>query len=147
MKEPTKLYGDPDVRLEGLRIWIHNRAYPECNDKFDGNWLIATVDCRSTGSAVQVYGTILHLSELSTWKEDLIRLNETLKGEAELNCIEPYMHANLIMDSSGRISFEVELTPDHLNQEHSFIFDIDQSYLNSIIGQLSVLINKYPLKK
>ncbi|QVL55055.1 MAG: hypothetical protein KFB95_06985 [Simkaniaceae bacterium] len=45
------------------------------------------------------------------------------------------------MDHINRI-----ITPDHLYEEYSFIFDLDQTYLPPLISSLKYIINSYPLK-
>jgi len=37
--------GMPDLKLEGLQIWIHGRQFPDAADYWDGNWLRVTAHC------------------------------------------------------------------------------------------------------
>jgi hypothetical protein len=37
--------GEPDLRVAGLRVWIHGRQFPDSQDYWDGNWLNATAYC------------------------------------------------------------------------------------------------------
>jgi len=52
----------------------------------------------------------------------------------------------ITMKALGNCELSVFLTPDHLYQEHSFTFDLDQSYLPPLIKQLECLLKAYPLK-
>jgi hypothetical protein len=49
-------------------------------------------------------------------------------------------------DQLGHIRAQVEITPDNLTQSHKMEFDVDQSYLPSIIKQCSVIVKKYPIR-
>jgi hypothetical protein len=40
----------------------------------------------------------------------------------------------------------VEITPDHMTQEHNFQFEVDQSYLPSLIESCRKVLAKYPIK-
>lgn len=73
-------------------------------------------------------------------------MNRTLSGEADLVSLEPELVVELKMDSPGRISMRVEITPDHMTQEHNFHFEIDQSYLRSLIESCRKVLAKYPIR-
>lgn len=83
-----------------------------------------------------VSGSILRLSEIAAWLEGLEKLNSTLSGKANLDCLEPALKVEMVAESLGHVSTRVEITPDHLNQFHSFEFEIDQSYIPDLIGAL-----------
>jgi hypothetical protein len=40
----------------------------------------------------------------------------------------------------------VEITPDHMTQSHSFMFEIDQSYLAATLAQCHRLQERFPVK-
>ncbi len=50
------------------------------------------------------------------------------------------------MKNVGHCELTVSITPDHLYQEHSFIFDLDQSYLPPLLKSLELIMHSYPLK-
>ena len=61
--------------------------------------------------------------------------------------MEPNLGVDLsASDSRGTIEAEIRLTPDHLQQEHSFRFTIDQSYLPGIIKGLRKVLERFPLR-
>jgi len=138
-------FGEPSIKIEGLQIWIHGRERSNSKDFWDGNWLRAIVHCSAGGADVWVSGSILHLSELDSWLQDLEMMNTSLSGEANLKCMEPGLHIEMKIESLGQILMKVETTPDNLKQYHSFEFDVDQSYLPFLIKNLKEVLEKYPI--
>jgi hypothetical protein len=53
--------GAPDIKLDGLQMWIHGRQFPNEEDYWDGNWLNVTAHCGSQGADVWTSGPILHV--------------------------------------------------------------------------------------
>jgi hypothetical protein len=138
--------GEPDVRLEGLKLWIHGRQFPDLTDYWDGNWLIVTVEYSSNEAIVRTNGPILHLSDLSGWLEKLRDLNRELKGEANLEPIEPMISVKLKAELLGHILVNVSITPDVLHEGHWFEFEVDQSYLPMLISSLESVHEKFPVR-
>lgn len=135
-----------DLRLAGLQIRIHGRQFPDAYDHWDGNWLDVTAQCDDSGASVVARGPILHLCELERWRREAEKLFEALAGEAQLDCREPNLSVLLKAASLGQITIEVSITPDHLAQKHWFQFEIDQSYLPSLIAQCRTILEAYPLR-
>ena len=139
--------GDPDVKIAGLKLWIHGRQYEEAEDFWDGNWLRTTARCAEGGGSATAYGPILHLSELVTFLNECELLSTRLEGEAKLSCMEPNLRVDLSSsDSSGGIRAVVHLTPDHRTQVHTFEFAIDQSYLPGIITGIRGILAEYAMR-
>jgi len=138
--------GDPDIRLDGFQLWIHGRQYPHERDYWDGNWLNITAHCGSKGTDVWTSGNILHVPDLVRWLVALEEMNQTLSGAADLVSLEPELSVELKITGLGQMQAKVDITPDHLTQEHSFQFELDQSYLESLIASLRSLLAKYPVK-
>jgi hypothetical protein len=135
-----------DLKLAGLRLWVHGRQFPDAADPWDCNWLTVTAQCDDDGARVVTRGPILHLSELERWCGEAERLLETLAGEAKLACIEPNLSVVLTATSPGHVTLDVSITPDHLTQKHWFQFNIDQSYLPSLIAACRSILEAYPLR-
>lgn len=142
---PTEL-GQPDIDLAGLKLWIHGYQYPDSNDYWDGNWLNATAICSESGATVLVRGFFIRNDELSNWQRAVEKLSVDLSGEAKLECIEPEIGVTLKAMSLGAIEMEVHITPNHLTQEHSFQFSIDQSYLKPLSSQCARLLEAFPIR-
>ena len=138
--------GVPDIKLDGLQIWIHNREFPTSEDYWDSNWLNTTVHCGANNASVWVNGSILLNIEISDWLDSLVKMNEQLSGEANLETLEQQLSVRLKAEQLGGVSMEVEITPDQLTQRHYFEFEIDQSYLNSLIESCRKVLQKFPIK-
>ncbi len=138
--------GAPDIKLEGLQIWIHGRQFPSEKDYWDGNWLNVTAHCGAQGADVWTSGAILHVPDIARWLDSLEWMNKSLSGEADLVSLEPELVVELKMDSPGKISMRVEITPDNITQEHNFQFEIDQSYLVGLIESCRRVLAKYPIR-
>lgn len=142
----TEGLGKPDVELAGLRIWVHGREYPDNLSYWDGNWLNVTIECSARDAMVRASGSIILAWELADLLSGLEKLHSTLRGDYDLECIEPHLSLALKTEKTGKIEFIVQLTPDIINQKHSFKFDIDQSYLPETIRQLRELLRTIPVR-
>jgi len=138
--------GAPDIKLNGLQIWVHGRQFPDATDYWEGNWLRITAHCGTHGADVWTTGPILNLPAIVNWLAELEALNQSLAGEASLVPLEPELCVKLTADGLGHISMEVEITPDNVTQEHTFNFELDQSYLEPVIASCRKLVNDYPLR-
>lgn len=143
---PEKEIKDPDLCIGGFEVWIYGRQFPESDDYWDGNWLNVLARCTASSSVVQAAGSILHLSELHKLLVECKRVYNTLAGEAKLECMEPNIDLKIKMKNAGHCELTVSITPDHLYQEHSFIFDLDQSYLQPLLESLEQILHSYPIK-
>ncbi len=135
----------PDIKLIGLEIWILGRQFPDSNDYWDGNWVNVIAHCNAHGSRVEVSGSIIHLSEIHYWHQSLETLYETLEGSACLDCMEPELNILIKVQSLGKMEMQVKITPDHLNQKHLFIFELNQSFLPDLIKSCKKIMQNYPL--
>ena len=138
--------GEPDIEIAGLQIWVHGRQFPELHDYWDGNWLRVTVHCGAKGDSVWASGPIIHLSELHGWLISIRNMNDTLSGEANLECMEPELSVSIKTERHGHIAMEVHITPDNLQQDHLFRFEIDQSYLPKLLSSCQKVLSKYPIR-
>lgn len=139
--------GDPDITIGALKILVHGRQFEDSQDFWDGNWLRITAHCAAGGGSARAHGSILHPSELVHFLAGCERLHETLAGKAELPCMESNLGVDLSVSSPrGSIEAEIRRTLDHLLEEHTFRFSIDQSYLPGIIGGLRRVVATYPVR-
>ncbi len=143
---PEKELRDPDFCIGGFELWIYGRQFPDSDDYWDGNWLDVIARCTAASSVVEAAGCILHLAELHGLMAECKQIYDTLAGEAKLECLEPNIGLKIKMKNGGHCELTVSITPDHLYQEHSFIFDLDQSYLPPLIKSLELILHSYPVK-
>lgn len=136
----------PDLCIGGFELWLYGRQFPETDDYWDGNWVDVQARCTANSAIVQAGGPILHLSELHKLMIECKQIYASLSGEAHLACMEPNLDLKIKMENTGHCELFVSITPDNLYQAHSFIFDLDQSYLPSFIQNLETILHFYPLK-
>ena len=138
-------FGKPDLNMNRFKLWIHGRQYPNSDDFWDGNWLNISAYCGKSGASVYTNGAIVHLSEIEKWQNLCQDLNQSLSGIAELEFIEPNLVFKIELQK-GSGSLEIRITPDHMNQDHRFTFEFDQSYLSSIILDCKEILKKFPIR-
>jgi hypothetical protein len=59
--EPKAHRTEPDVKIVGLRTWVHCREFESSDDYWDGNWLRVTARCEADGAVVEESEPPLHL--------------------------------------------------------------------------------------
>jgi hypothetical protein len=136
-KHPTPdELGQPDLQIAGFQLWVHN-----CDDEF---WLNLTAHTGALGASVWASGSILKLSDLAGLASQCEALGKGESDEAWLGAIEPELKVTIKRtDQLGHFSMHVEITPDYLNQQHSFEFEIDQTYLSEIVRQCRRVVTSY----
>ena len=60
--------------------------------------------------------------------------------------MEPELSIELRGEELGRISMKVSITPDHQTQQHTFQFEVDQSYLADLVNDCRKTLIQYPIK-
>jgi len=138
--------GQPDLRLAGLSIWVHNREFDEATDYWDANWLHVTSRCSYPDADVWASGSYLRTNELEELFAGCLRLQQQFDAAASLTCIEPNLSVNLLGDGRGHIKVTIRLTTDHLTQTHEFLDEIDQTHLVGIIADCKCLLQRYPIR-
>jgi hypothetical protein len=138
--------GPADIKLATLEIWVHGREFPKASDYWDANWLTVTARCAAEWAVVWIYGPVIHLSDIADWAEKCETLYRTLSGEATLVCIEPNLSVHLHIKKRGELAMIVEITPNNATQQHTFHFDIDQSYLPDFINSCRRVLADFPIK-
>ncbi len=138
--------GSPNIQLQGLKIWVHGRQYPETTDYWDANWLLVTAECASNDSKAHVSGPIIHLSELAAWADAADQLSHTLVGEANLECIEPELSVSIAMSKSEKTLMTVDLNRNDPAQKQSFQFDLDPTCLPVLSHACRQILESYPAR-
>lgn len=136
----------PDFCIGGFELWVYGRQFPDLDDYWDGNWLNVIARCKADSSEVRAAGSIIHLTELYTLMVECKQIYDTLSGEAKLECMEPNIGLKIKMGNAGHCELTVAITPDNLYQEHSFVFDLDQSYLLPLFKSLEQILDTYPIR-
>src|SRR2546428_6762784 len=139
--------GAPDLKAAGFQLWVHGRQFPDSQDYYDGNWLRVTAHTGAAGASVWASGAILAVPDLVRWADQCDALANGGSQDAELAPMEPELKVRIRqMDRLGPLAMQVLITPDNLRQEHSFEFEIDQSFLPGIPAQCRSTPHAYPLR-
>ena len=144
---PTEDLTRPDIKIAGFQLWILGYQYPDVNDPDDANWTRVVAHSGAVGASVWVSGSLVQISDLERWGDECDRMLRTGNSTAVLGSYEPDLFVEIsVADRLGHLTMKVEITPDHLTQSHSFQFEIDQSYLPSLIAQCREATKRFPLR-
>jgi hypothetical protein len=132
-----------DFEIYGLRLWVHGKQFPDETIGPDADWLRITAQYQAFGASVWTSGPIAWASHLSTFLDQLKAMNTELSGTATFDSVEPGLNISLEMTKLGHVLFEVAITPDHMRQQHSFKYQIDQTYLPAAISQLEKIVERF----
>ncbi|MHB8625535.1 MAG: WapI family immunity protein [Aggregatilineales bacterium] len=111
--------GSPDIQLSGLKIWIHGYQFPDYGVSWDADWLNVDVYCETLPRVVNQHpyatestilcshGNFLRTDELFDWAIKCAQLRQTLIGKAELECLEPYLSAEISIDERGQTGVSI----------------------------------------
>lgn len=146
MERYLEQLGEPNLKVAGFQLWVHDYQFPDATDYWDGNWLNVTANCGAEGASVLTSGAIVHLAELHRFYAQCEEAFRTLSGTAKLECMEPQLAIVLSAGTAGHFLMEVMITPNHLTQKHWFQFDIDQSYLSQVLAACERIFQDYPLR-
>jgi hypothetical protein len=146
-KPTTEQLGAPDLKVAGLQLWIHGRQFPDSNDYDDGNWLRVTAHVGAAGASVWASGAILMVTDLVQLGQELEALARGDTQRAVLEPLEPELSVEFVqVDTLGHFTMRVQITPDHLTQEHRFEFEIDQTFLPGIVRDCRAIARSYPVR-
>lgn len=137
---------DPDLRLEGFRLWVHDRLFPDLHDFWDSNWLYVTARVEAVGARVEASGAFIRNTEIAGFAKAVKGLAQDLSGIAEVDCLEPNLKLRLEGDGLGHIAIRIDLTPDQFDQRHRFDFRTDQTFLAPFVAGCEAILERYPVR-
>lgn len=138
----------PDLKILGFELWVHGYEFPDALDAWDGNWLRVTAHLEAPGARVTVTGTVLDTVSFARFSKDLRRLQTTMSGDATLESHEPNIKVVLsAADRIGHLAVVIEITPDHLTQQHRIEFEADQTFLGPLIKQCDAILSRLPVRE
>ena len=139
---------EPDLNIAShFSLWVHGRQFPDAQDYWDGNWLNVLARVKTDGAKVEASGAIVRNSEILGFCKELEALDSNVSGSAHLKCIEPDLDIVLKADTLGHIAITIMITPDQLNQSHTFKFDFDQTFLKPLIKACKDILSRYPIRE
>ena len=141
--------GPPHLKVAGLELWVHDRRSPKAQDYWEGNWLVVTVRCVAHGATIWTTGPMLRVPDLVRWADALDRLHARAgpDGVATLTSDEPNLTAVVCStEPPGGLQLVVDITPDHLTQEHRLRFAVERSALPDLVRQCRAIVRAYPVR-
>ncbi len=140
-------HGPPNLKVNVFQLWVHGREFPDSHDSDDGNWLRITAHCGGVGASVWATGSILQVMDIVSWASQCEELAKGTTNSASLEPIEPNLRVVINRtDTLGHLEMTVQITPDHLEQDHEFRIEIDLSYLKDLVSQCRSIENEYPIR-
>ncbi len=91
-----------------------------------------------------ISGTFVRVTELIAWANECQALLDRVSETAELPTLEPNLSVEMTLDNLGHIETKVEITPNHLTQQHTFVFEIDQTHLPALITAIGTITTRFP---
>lgn len=129
---------------EHLTIHALRRSYPECDDYWDGNWIVCAVDVRVGGFRGHVDASI-RAEELAALRDGLRRLHEHLTGEAKFETMEQWLSICVVGDGRGHFEARCELRDDPgVGNRLMFTLAFDQTFLPAMLRELDAIVHAFP---
>jgi hypothetical protein len=130
---------------QGLTIKVLRRSHPECADYWDGNWLAVNVDLDVGRFQAHIPGDI-RSEELSSFRDQLKRVYDSLNGSAEFHTMESWLGLNFVAHKTGRVALKgVVLDQPGIGNRLTFELALDQTYLPPILSALDDVISTFPV--
>lgn len=127
-----------------VTIDVQGRTHPDARLPCDREWVRTRVKVVLPGYRVFFDGD-MRTCELPPFLSDLKRMNESLRGSAELTTLEEFLELRGKMDELGHIEWSGRIRyPVGIGATLTFEFRGDQSYLPELISELEGLCKAFP---
>ncbi len=136
------LLGDEN---EKVVIEVLTRTHPDTTDYWDINWIDTNIKVEIPGYLAN-FPASLRTDELSDFVQQLNLMNRDLKGKADLDNMDSYIHFECEMDHFGKIKWTGQTCfPAGYGAVLKFEFHSDQSYLERLIKELDAILDVFPV--
>ncbi len=128
-----------------LTITLLGRSHPEATDYWDGNWLRATVEVAAGGFRGSVGGD-LRAEDLVQFHDQLLRLQQSLRGTAEFETMEGWLSIRVTGDGKGHMGLRCSICdrPGSGHELHCMLAS-DQTVTRSALAQLAAAVHAFPV--
>ena len=127
-------------------IEVQERAYPDSNDYWDGNWLKTNLEIHIPGVHAS-FPTLLRNEDFSFFLKELKKINNQLSGSAEFKTMENAIHLRAEISRSGKMKWRGKVIhPVGVCATLTFVFENDQSYLPPLLSELEAVTKEFPVK-
>ncbi|MDR6135773.1 hypothetical protein QE361_002772 [Sphingomonas sp. SORGH_AS802] len=83
--------------------------------------------------------------DVERFRDEIVAMVTTLAGGAALEGLEPGIKLTVRMRGRGHVEGVVDINPDHLNQQHRFNVEANQSYLRALILSCDAILASFPV--
>jgi hypothetical protein len=130
---------------EFLLIGVLHREFPQNEDYWDGNWLVATVEVAVGAFRGEVKG-YLRTDEFIAFRQEVVELYTRLTGTARFSTMEGWLTIQLTGDGLGHIVADCVLRDEPgTGNKLEFTLEFDQSYLPNILKGLTQVTQTFPI--
>jgi hypothetical protein len=136
------------IRREGgdfltIRLW--GRSRPEAEGYWDRNWITAGVDVQVPGFTASVGGQ-LWAEELASFHKELTRVQDSLRGTAELVAMEDWLRIRVEGDGRGHMTCWCFVKNERGGDTLSCCLATDQTFTRFTLAELAAAVEAFPVK-
>lgn len=135
------------LTLGGLHLTFYGLSDPHAFDAWDQGWCHVKMICQEEGAHIKVTGSLLHLVDLKALLDCLTLLLITNEPIQTWETLEEHLMIRFEQNHLGHLTVTVHITPDPHRQQHTFYFELDQTYLLPLKSTLSQFIKDFDITK
>lgn len=132
-------------RADFIAFSVLRRLYPEAQDYWDGNWVTTQVTVNAGGFAGAVRAN-LRVGEFRAFRLELEATANALGSIAAFESMEEWVAVHITCTPNGHLDVKCTLadSPAMGNRLSCSIAGLDQSFVPTIIAQLSAVETQFP---
>ena len=131
---------------ERVEVTVSGYERQPSGDYHDDNWLTVEVSLAVGGFGGRFQASFL-TAELTEFRDQLVALNKSLKGEAKLATMETQLLLSLTGNGRGGISLKGEAWDQPgIGNRLAFGFNLDQTHLANTLRELDAVIERFPVR-
>ena len=131
---------------ERVEVTVSGYERQPSGDYHDDNWLTVEVSLAVGGFRGRFQASFL-TAELTEFRDQLVALNKSLKGEAKLATMETQLLLSLTGNGRGGISLKGEAWDQPgIGNRLAFGFNLDQTHLANTLRELDAVIERFPVR-
>lgn len=132
-------------RSECITIAVERRSYADSTDYWDGNWCNATIRAKLGGFQAKCDAS-LRTTDFAELLEGVKTLYVSLEHKAVFETMEEQLSLVMQGDDKGHITVSGTLLDQPgIGNALRFQFEMDQSYLPSLINELEMVTVRFPV--
>jgi len=135
-----------ESKHERVEVTVSGYERQPSGDYHDDNWLTVEVSLVVGGFRGRFQASFL-TAELTEFRDQLVALNKSLKGEAKLATMETQLLLSLTGNGRGGISLKGEAWDQPgIGNRLAFGFNLDQTHLANTLRELDAVIERFPVR-